>query len=332
MSHSSRVTLSLACCDYDRTQALFQGTIGIEGCDVVPVALHPEQAFHRAFRYQEFDVTELSMSAYMAQMSRGTSPYVGIPVFPSRAFRHSAIYVRTDRGIASPQDLRGRLVGLPGYQLTAAVWIRGILQDEYDVTPAELRWRVGGQEQPGRGEMVRLALPAGIEVEAIPAGSTLSQMLDDGELDAMIGAKAPSCFGRNPKVARLFPNYREVEAAYYAKTRLFPIMHLVGVRRTLVERHPWLPASVYGAFLQAKAVCYRNQAEIGQLYTTLPWPVDDFERARALMGDDFWRYGVAENQGEIDALTRYSFEQGLSARKLEATDLFAASTFELAKL
>ncbi|MBC7781212.1 MAG: ABC transporter substrate-binding protein, partial [Proteobacteria bacterium] len=259
----ARVSLSLACCDYDRTQALFHGTVAIEGCDVVPVALHPEQAFHRAFKYQEFDVTELSMSGYMAQVSRGGSPYVGIPVFPSRAFRHSAIYVRTDRGITAPGHLKGRLVGAPNYQMTAAVWVRGILQDEFGVRPADLRWRIGGQEEPGRTEMVPVALPEDVEVASIGPQQTLSRMLDDGALDAMISAKAPSCFERNPHVARLFPAYREVEAAYYEKTRLFPIMHLVGVRRTLVEKHPWLPVSVFNAFVEAKARCYRNQAEIG---------------------------------------------------------------------
>ena len=328
----TRLTLSLACCDYDRTRAIFDGKVQIEGCEVIPVAMPPEETFQRAFKYQEFDVTELSLSGYMSQQSRAGCAYIGIPVFPSRSFRHSSIYVRTDRGIKQPADLKGKLVGVPEYHMTAALWVRGILQDEYGVLPSDIKWRCGGLEEGGREPSVSLQLPGSIDLKNIPTEETLAQQLNEGKLDAVISAKAPTTYHTNDKIDRLFPAYRAVEEAYYRKTGLFPIMHIVGVRRSLVEQHPWLAVNVYVAFLKAKQLCYRNLEEVGHLFTTLPWPVYEFERARELMGADYWRYGVRENAKEIETMTRYSFEQGLSARKLTAEDLFAKSTFSIAKL
>jgi 4,5-dihydroxyphthalate decarboxylase len=328
----SSLTVSLAACDYDRTRALFTGKVQIRGCDVIAVAMAPEEAFHRAFRYQEFDITELSLSNYMNVTARGISHYAAIPVFPSRLFRHSSIYVRADRGIERPEDLRGKIVGVPEYQMTAAVWIRGILQDEYGVLPSQMRWRNGGVEEAGRKQKVALELPPDIELQALPDGETLSQSLDEGKIDALISALAPSCFKRNPMVRRLFPNYRAAEEDYYRRTRIFPIMHVVGIRRSLIEKHPWLAVNIYLAFLEAKRLCYRDMEKIGHLFTTLPWPVDELERARVLMGEDFWSYGVQQNAREIDAITRYAHEQALTARRLTAGDLFVASTFELAKV
>src|SRR6267378_3342021 len=178
----AKLTVSLAGVDYDRTRALFDGTVAIAGCETICCAMAPEEAFHRAFRNQEFDITELSLSNYMSQIARGGSPYVAIPAFPSRLFRHSSIYIRTDRGIERPEDLRGKVIGVPEYQMTAAVWIRGILQDEYGVRAAEMRWRTGGLEQGGRESRVALTLPPEIEVTPIPASETLSAHLDDGRL------------------------------------------------------------------------------------------------------------------------------------------------------
>jgi 4,5-dihydroxyphthalate decarboxylase len=327
----SSLIVSLAACDYDRTRALFNGKVQIRGCEVIPVAMAPEEAFHRAFRYQEFDITELSLSNYMNLTARGIGHYAAIPVFPSRLFRHSSIYVR-DRGIEKPEDLRGKLVGVPEYQMTAAVWIRGILQDEYGVLPSQLRWRNGGLEEPGRKQKVALDLAADIELRPLPDDETLSQSLNDGKIDALISALAPSCFKRNPMVRRLFQDYRSAEADYYRRTRIFPIMHVVGIRRSLVEKHPWLAVNTYLAFLEAKRLCYRDMEKIGHLFTTLPWPVDELERARALMGEDFWSYGVQQNAREIDAITRYAHEQALTARRLTAEDLFVPSTFDLAKV
>jgi 4,5-dihydroxyphthalate decarboxylase len=328
----AQVALNLACCDYDRTRALFDGRVRIDGCEVFAVPMPPEEAFHRAFKYQEFDVTELSMSSYMSQVARGGSPYIGIPVFPSRLFRHSSIYIRTDRGIETPQDLKGKTVGVPEYQMTAALWVRGILQDEYGVRPSDIHWRTGGLEEAGRSQVVALNLPGGIDVKSIPADETLAQQLADGKIDALISARAPSSFRDGSKIARLFPDYRTAEEAYFRASGMFPIMHMIGIRRSLVERHPWLPVNVYTAFLRAKELCYKDLEKVGHLFTTLPWPVHELERTRALMGRDYWRYGIQENTKEIEAMSRYAFDQGMTPRKLSTEDLFATSTFELVKI
>ena len=327
-----KLTISLACCDYDRTRAIFDGRVRIEGCEAVTVAMSPEEAFHRAFKYQEFDVTELSMSSYMNVQSREGSPYVAVPAFLSRLFRHSSIYIRKDRGIEKPEDLKGKTIGVPEYQMTAALWVRGILQDEYGVAPSDISWRNGGLEEGGREERSPLHLPPEIELKSLPKDQTLAGQLDSGELDAVISARAPSCYHTNDKVERLFPNYKQDEEAYFRKTGMFPIMHMVGIRRSLVEKHPWLPVNIYVAFLKAKKLCYEELAEVGHLFTTMPWPVFEFQRVRELMGEDYWRYGIDENAKEIEAMTRYSFDQGLSARRLTAEDIFAHSTFDLGKL
>ena len=328
----AKLTISLACCDYDRTRALFDGRAPVEGCEVVGVPMSPEEAFHRAFKYQEFDVTELSMSSYMNVQSRGGSPYIGIPAFVSRLFRHSSIYVRKDSGISKPEDLKGKTVGVPEYQMTAALWVRGILQDEYGVMPTEIAWRNGGLEEGGREERSPLHLPDEIDLQSIPKDETLSEHLNDGRLDAVISARAPSCYHSNDEVVRLFPDYKTAEQAYYTKTGMFPIMHLIGIKRSIVEKHPWLPVNVYNAFVKAKQLCYEEMEQVGHLAHTMPWPVFELEQVRKLMGADHWKYGALENEKEISAMTRYSFEQGISARKLEAEDLFAESTFELFKL
>ncbi|WP_431281304.1 ABC transporter substrate-binding protein [Humitalea sp. 24SJ18S-53] len=328
----NRVRASLSCCAYDRTRALFDGRVSIAGCDVVPLAMSPEEAFHRAFRHQEFDITELSMSSYMVQVAKGTCEFVGIPVFLSRLFRHSSIYIRTDRGIARPEDLKGKIIGVPEYQMTVALWMRGVLQDEHGVAPSDIRWRVGGLEEAGRGNVVALDLPEGVEVRPIPADTTLSAALAEGSIDALLTARAPSCFGETPEVARLFPDYRAAEEAYFTRTGIFPIMHLVGIRRSLVEQNPWLPVNVQMAFEEAKRLCMIDIAKIGHLYTTLPWAVDELKRTRALMGEDFWPYGVQANAKVIDTMTRYAHEQGLTARRLAVEDLFPKSVIDRAKV
>jgi 4,5-dihydroxyphthalate decarboxylase len=327
------LTISLACCDYDRTRALFDGRVTVEGCEVIGTPLEPEEAFHRAFKYQEFDVSELSLSSYTLQVSRGENPYVAIPAFVSRLFRHSGIYVRTDRGIARPQDLKGKTIGVPEYQMTAAVWIRGTLQDDFGVRTQDVHWRNGGIEQPGREERTPLKLPAGIDLKSIPKDQTLSRMLEAGELDGMIGARAPSCFTRGaPNVARLFPDFRAVEQDYFRRTRIFPMMHVIGIRRTLAERHPWLAVNLMKAFLRAKELAWYELGQIGHLFTSLPWGVAEFDATRALMGEDYWSYGLQPNRHALEAFTRYHHEQGLSARKVAPEELFAPSTLELSKI
>ena len=331
MTHD--IPITIACGDYDRVAAIKDGRVKVEGCDVTFIPMEPEEVFFRAFRYAEFDVCELSFSSYMRVTSLGESPFIGIPAFVSRVFRHSGIYIRTDRGIETPQDLKGKLVGVPEYQMTAPVWMRGMLEDEYDVHPKDIHWRGGGQEEAGRDERTPLELTNGVDLQPIPDDRTLVQMFEAGELDALMTARAPSSFvNGKPNIARLFPNYREVEKAYYQKTKLFPIMHLVGIRNDLAERYPWLAGSLYKAFLEAKNIALEEVGQIAALNVTLPWVEAEALESRALMGDDYWRYGISECAHEIDAAARYSFDQGLSVRRLSAEDLFAESTFELSKI
>ena len=233
----NKLRISMACCDYDRCRALFDGRAPIEGCEVSAVPIEPEEAFHRAFKFNEFDVSEISMSSHTLMTSRGQNAYVGVPAFVSRLFRHSGIYIRTDRGIKTPADLKGKTIGLPEYQITANVWIRGVLADEYGVKPEDVHWRSGGLEDPGREERAPLKLPAGIDLKPIPHDRTLSDMLEKGEIDAMISARAPSCFARGAaNVDRMFPDYKSTEQEYFRRTGIFPVMHIIGIRRELAER------------------------------------------------------------------------------------------------
>ena len=324
-----KLPLTIACWDYDRTQRLTSGEVAIEGCNPNFLNLPVEETFFRALRSAEFDVAELSMSSYTMLLAKGVSPYVAIPVFLSRSFRHSAIYVPAGSDIRTPQDLRGRKVGVPEYQLTAPVWVRGILQDEYGVHPRELRWRTGGVETPGRHEKVGLSLPAEIELEPIAAGRTLNEMLLSGEIDALIAPRAPSAFhlpGR--PVRRLFEDFRTVEQAYFAKTGLFPIMHVVGVRRSLVQAHPWLAASLLKAFTRAKDLALAELAEVAALKLSLPWVAAEQEATAAAMGRDFWSYGQAANEQVLETFLRYHHEQGLSPRRVQLEEMFAPGTRE----
>lgn len=329
----AKLQLSLAVGDYDRTRAILDGRAPVEGCDINAVAIEPEEAFHRAFKYQEFDITEVSLSSHTLTTARGDAHYVGIPAFVSRLFRHSGIYIRSDRGIRRAEDLKGRTIGLPEYQMTANVWIRGILEDEHGVRPKDVKWRNGGLEEAGRGERTKLALPAEIELKSIPADRTLSDMLEKGEIDALFSARAPSCFLRGAaNVARLFPDYPAVEEAYFRKTRIFPVMHLIGIRRELAEKHPWLPVSVYKAFVKSKELCMEHLGQIGHLSTSLPWSVAEYDRLRKVMGPDIWSYGVEENRHVLDTFGRYSHEQGLSPRRMSADDMVFRATHELSKV
>jgi 4,5-dihydroxyphthalate decarboxylase len=329
----TQIPLTIACGDYDRTRAIKDGRVPVEGCAVTYLPMEPEEVFHRAFKFEEFDVCELSFSSYLRSIDSGNPVYLGIPAFVSRVFRHSGIYIRTDRGIKSPADLKGKTIGLPEYQITAVVWQRGIMSDEYGVKPNDIHWRQGGQEQPGRTERTPLAPIPGLDLKPIPSDKTLSGMLASGELDALFTARAPSPFvNKAPNVGRLFPDYRNVEKAYYKKTGMFPIMHLIGIKRTLVEKHPWLPASLYKAFCESKVYAMKEVREINALPVTLPWLEAEALETMQLMGDDFWRYGVQENAKEIEAMTRYSYEQGLVKRKLSAEDLFAHSTIDVSRI
>lgn len=328
-----KLTLSMSCTNYDRTAALFDGRVEIEGVDLIASQLEPEECFHRAFKSAEFDISEISLSSHTMMTSRGSNAYVAIPAFVSRLFRHSGIYIRTDRGIRSPADLAGKKVGLPEYQITANVWIRGILEDDYGLKPASVHWRRGGVEEAGRGERAPLKLPADIDLQQIPDDKTLSGMLAAGELDAVISARAPSCFLRGePHVDRMFPDYPATEADYFKRTHIFPTMHVIGIRRELAEAHPWLAVNVFKAFIRAKDLAFHEMGQIGHLFHSLPWGVAAYEQAKRDMGPDYWSYGFQTNLHVLETFTRYHHEQGLSARRVEPAELFTHSSLELTRI
>lgn len=320
--------VSLATNYYDRTAPIYDGRVRIEGCKVHHVLLEAPEIFHRIFKFEEFDVAEMSLSTHMMTTSRGVSPYIGIPAFPLRMFRHSGIYIRTDRGIGRPEDLRGKIIGVPEFQQTANVWVRGVLAQEYGVDTASVRWRSGGLEEPGREERAEIHLPVNVEWQVIPRDRTLSDMLEKGEIDAIISPRAPTCFSRRNKckeVAQLFPDYPTVELEYYKRTKIFPIMHVVGIRRSLAEANPWLPVAVFKAFIKAKEMIdFRHS-------TLLPWGAAEYRRMQSIMGEDYWSYHLEPNRHVIEAFGRYSLNQGLIKRKVEPEELFAPSTLNLSK-
>jgi len=320
--------LSLACQDTDRTRPLRDGRVTIEGCRVTFIAGNAEEIFQRAFRREEFDISELSLGTHLLTTSRGHGRYLGIPAFVSRSFRHSAIYIRSDRGITSPQDLRGRHVGVPDFQQTAGVWVRGFLADEFGVHARDIHWRTGGLEQSGREMRISYELPAEIDIRPIEAGATLSTMLVAGDIDAIISPRAPSCFPHDPNIRQLFGNYREVEEAYFRKTALFPIMHLIGIRRTLVEAHPWLPLNVYKAFLKARVIALDELNVVDTLRITHPWIAHEIQEVKKVMGENYWPYGVEENKHEIAAILRYAKTDGLVDREMQLDEIFASSTLD----
>ncbi|HYA74809.1 MAG TPA: ABC transporter substrate-binding protein [Roseiarcus sp.] len=325
----AELRLSIAIGDYDRMRPLVDGAVRIDAVDPQFMLLEPEEIFFRAFRHAEFDVCELSLSSYSVQVAGGGSPYIAVPVFPSRAFRHSSIYIRDDRGIASPGDLRGKRIGLPEYQLTANVWVRMILEDDYGVAPADVTWVRGGYEHPGRVEKISLRLPLALRLENAPEGKTISAMLADGELDAVIGPRAPSCFreGR-PHVRRLFADPRDAAVDWFRRTGIFPIMHLIGLRRALAEAHPWLPYALFKAFEKSKAIALARLSDDSASKATLPFVEEQLEAARALMGEDFWAYGLAPNRETLARFLKAHHRQGLSARALAPEDLFHPSSLE----
>jgi 4,5-dihydroxyphthalate decarboxylase len=317
--------VTLACGPYDRTRALADGRVRMEGVDLRYLELDPEEIFFRMLSYGEFDVAELSLSSYvLSHLAAG--PLVAVPVFPSRMFRHTSVYVSEASGITSPAQLAGRLVGVAEYQLTANVWIRGILE-EYDGLPfRSVRYRTGGLNEPGRREKIPLKLPADIDIEPIPEDRTLSGMLAAGEIDAVYSPRAPDSFALGDSVRRLFGDSRERERRYFLDSGIFPIMHVLVMRRPLYEASPWLARSLVKAFGQAKDLAYRELTRTAALAVTLPWVREEYEESVGLLGEDFWSYGLDANRHVIETFVRYSHRQGLLSRQPEPDELFAQET------
>ncbi|MCZ4317114.1 ABC transporter substrate-binding protein [Comamonadaceae bacterium G21597-S1] len=329
----SRLKLTFGCWSYDRTRALMDGSVVPDGIDLNYLDMPVEETFFRMLRHKEFDVAELSLSSYSVSVSKPERPFVAIPVFPSRFFRHSCIYVNADAGIRTAKDLIGKRVGNPEYQMTAPVWIRGILSDHYGVPVDSVTYFTGGEEEPGRSEKVALDLPPNIKVQPIGPTQTLSQMLRDGEIDALYTARMPSSFlTGGGKVMRLFEDYEQVERNYFKETGLFPIMHTVAMRRDVYEANRWIAQSLMKAFNEAQRRAYADLYETAALKTMLPWLTSHVEQVRREMGDDYWPYGFEKNEAVLRTFLRYHHEQGLSKRLLEPRELFAPEALEAFKI
>lgn len=326
------IKLSLACVATDRTRPVLDGRAPIRGVKIAATTGEPEEIFRQVLREKSFEIAELSMGSHIVTTARGDSSYVGIPVFLSRAFRHSNIFVRTDRGIKRMEDLKGRRVGLPEYQQTAALWIRGILKDQHGVGPEDVTWVVGSQEQPGGTERIALDLPPSIKIERLGPNDTLNALLVSGDIEAIVTPRLPSSYlNKTAPVDRLFPNFQEAEIAFHKRTGFFPIMHCLTVRKDVADAHPWLPLELFHAFAKAKEMAMVELGFINVLRVALPWVAASLAETRAAMGTNYWKYGFAANRDELAAITRYAFADGLANRLVSPEELFHPSTLEAAE-
>lgn len=306
--------LTLACTLSDRTRPILDGRVRVPGVEFIALPGEPEDIFRRALRDRAFEVSELSMGSHITTTARGDSAYVGVPVFLSRAFRHGAIWIRTGRGISRPEDLAGRCIALPEYQQTAALWVRGILREEYGIDTRAIRWRIGA-------ERIAIALPEGFDVA--PLGQPPEQALREGRVDALITPRPPA---PHPQVARLFPDYAAAERAWFARSGFFPIMHCLALRRDVAEAHPWLPVELFRAFAAARRLALEELRLSNVLRVSLPWIAAAMEEQERAMGGDVWPYGFARNRAEIAAMIRFARADGLAAREIAPEELFHPST------
>jgi len=319
-----RLHLTFAGCRYDRMEAIREGLVTVEGVDLTCLTLKSgRDVFDRMVGGQEFDVAELSASEFISLEGKGDNPFVALPVFPSRVFRHGYVFVNARAGIRTPKDLEGKRVGLPLYTQTAAIWARGHLAHQFGVDLERIHWVQGAVEDAGtHGKPHAPALLRPVEIEQNASGKPLGALLARGEIDALIGSRKPETFGRDPDVVRLFPNYRALERELYQTARIFPIMHLIAMRRSLYERHRWLATSFYKAFVESKRRAIARMRYGGSLSTMLPWLLAEIEEIDAVFGGDAWPYGIEPNRPTLEALVRYMAEQGFIARPIPVDDLF----------
>jgi len=320
----SDIPITLASGFYDRMHALYTGDVKPAGIDLTFMAIDdPRQIFDRMGGGLEFDASEMSLSEHITKLVAGNSPFVAVPVFISRVFRHQFIFINTKSGIKQPKDLEGRRIGVPLYVQTAAVFIRGVLQHEYGVDLSTIRWVQGAMEHPGtHGKPNVLGLLKKIELEQNSSGKSLNQLLEDGDIDAMITASIPEPYGRNPAVQRLFPNFREVEADYFKRTKIFPIMHVLAIKRAVYEKHPFVATSLYNACCESRAIAIAKMRDVGALRYMLPWLVADFHEIDDVFGSEFWPYGVEENRPTLEALVTYLHEQAMIPKTIPIEELF----------
>jgi 4,5-dihydroxyphthalate decarboxylase len=318
------VPITLACGFYDRMHALYTGDVKPAGIDLTFMPIDdPRQIFDRMGGGLEFDASEFSLSEHITKHIAGNSPFVAVPVFISRVFRHQFVFINTRSGIKHPKDLEGRRVGVPLYVQTAAVFIRGMLRHEYGVDLSTIRWVQGAMDHPGtHGKPNVLGLLKPIALEQNSSGKSLNQLLEDGDIDAIITASIPEPFGRNPDIQRLFPDFRTVEAEYFKRTKIFPIMHVLAIKRETYEQHPFIATSLFNACLESRALAIAKMRDVGALRYMLPWLVADFHEIDEVFGDAFWPYGVEENRPTLEALVTYLYEQAMIPRTVPVEELF----------
>lgn len=333
---SRKLSLSMAGYNLDRTKALFDGRVKVDGCDFqIEEQGIGDLNTHVFSGPQTLDVTEIGLHPFMlAYANEGFRDYALLPIYPIRTFRHKSIFIRTDRGIKKPADLRGRKVATPGFSSTSLTWLRGIMQHEYGLSPEEIKWYVSSKDSSagtaGKVSKQESMVPEGLSVDKGPEGKDESDMLESGDVDALFHAAEPRAYIEgDPRVARLFPDFRKTERAYFKKTEIFPIMHAVAIRNTLVEQNPWLPKAVFNAYSQAKQVMYDHLKKMGWATISLPWVPQEIEETQALMGENFWPYGIEPNRKALEALFQYSYEQGLASKKLTIAELFHPASLEL---
>ena len=326
-----KLNITFACGDYPRLRPLLEGLIQAEGIDLNFIPLRPHEIFFRMLRHEEFDASELSLSAYIIDQCSERPRFVAIPFFPLRVFRHSSVFVNRDAGIRGPADLKGRKVGVPEYHLTAALWVRGFLQHDYGVCAEDVEWYEGGIEETGRTERLKLRLPDRIRVHQIPPTETLSQWIERGAISALISPhRPPSLLENSGKVDFLFPNFREVEREYFLRTGILPIMHAIAVRRELYEKAPWVAQSLYKALTKSSSLVEANFFKSALRYT-LPWLQHDWEEAQRIFGREIFPAGIESNRKTLQAIVEYSYEQGMASRRLDPLELFAPNTIDQCK-
>ena len=325
------MNLTLAAIDYlDRTRALFDGTVVPDGIELRCLSFTPYELFQRVAQKVEFDVAEMSVSTYLSLVSRGDTRYIALPVFLSRHFRHGYVFVHGASNIREPKDLIGKRVGVPEYEMTAALWQRAFLEHDHGVSPRQITWLQGGEFAPGFVERQKLPTPDGVTIGFIPEDRTLHDMLAAGEIDALCSPFRPKALADGSgRVRRLFPDFVSVEKDYFRRTGFFPIMHLTVVRRDLYEREPWIAASLVAAFVRAQELGWKRLEQLGALAVMLPWLTRDLEEIDATVGRSGWTYGFTENREILTAMCTYSHEQGLSSRLLTPEEVFASETHDL---
>ena len=331
----SKLSLIVSGYKLDRTEALIDGRVQVEGCDIKFEKSGIGDINTNVFNGpQTLDVTEIGLHPFMlAYANEGFRDYSLLPIFPIRVFRHKSIFIRTDRGIKGPEDLRGKKVATPGFSSTSLTWLRGIVKHEYGVSPEEIQWVVSSKDSSakaaGKVSKQESMVPKGLSVTKGPEGKDESDLLESGEVDALFHAAEPRAYIEgHSKVARLFPDFRKTERAYFKKTGIFPIMHAVAIRNILVEKHPWLPGAVFDAYTKAKQLMYDHLIKMGWAAISLPWAAQEIEETRALMGENFWPYGIKPNRKALEALFQYSYEQGLASKKLTIEELFHPSSLK----